>query len=100
MSEQEQSKEKEKEKEKQDLKNELIIVLKELQSEIQICKAKEICEFSKKMEGQLKGTSLTDNPKFNEFIKKFSNDPKNLNNEDAEKISNKLMMAFLYINTV
>ena len=42
---------------------------------------------------------LTDNPQFNEFIKKFTTDAKNMNLEDAEKISKKLMMAFLYINS-
>jgi hypothetical protein len=55
-------------------------------------------KFSKDMDTKLDG-HLTDNPQFNEFIKKFTTDAKNMNLEDAEKISKKLMMAFLYINS-
>jgi len=84
--------------EKQDLQNELISVLKDLQSKLKTYEGESLEKFSKDMDTKLDG-HLTDNPQFNEFIRKFTTDPKNMNSEDAEKISKKLMMAFLYINS-
>jgi len=85
---------------KTDLNNELITVLKGLQSELQIYKIKQFSGIYEKLEPQLTDKkALTDNPKFNEFITKFTNDPKVLNNADSQAIANKLMIAFLYINT-
>jgi len=80
------------------LQNELIGVLKELQSKLKTYEGQTLEKFSKDMEPKLNG-HLTDNPKFNEFIKKFTTDAKNMNSEDAQKISKKLMIAFLYINS-
>ena len=88
----------EKETKTNELQNELIEVLKDLQSKLKSYEGQNLEKFSNDMDGKLTD-NLTDNPKFNEFIKKFTNDPKNLNSADAEKISKKLMMAFLYINS-
>ena len=81
------------------IQNELIELLKDLQAKLKASEVKSVCEFTKSMESTLQDPDKikTDNPKFNEFIKKFTND--SLSNEDLQKISKKLMMAFLYINT-
>jgi len=79
--------------------NELIELLKDLQAKLKASEAKSLCEFYESMKSTIDTPEKikTDNPKFNEFIKKFTND--SLASEDSQKISKKLMMAFLYINT-
>ena len=79
--------------------NELIELLTKLQSKLKHSEVNTLCEFTKSMESTIANPDKikTDNPKFNEFIKKFTND--SLASVDSEKISKKLMMAFLYINT-
>ena len=79
--------------------NELVELLTTLQSKLKASEVKSVCEFTKSMESTIANHDKikTDNPKFNEFIKKFTND--SLASVDSQKISKKLMMAFLYINT-
>ncbi len=85
---------------KEDLKNELIDVLKNIQSKLVSYEVNKFAQFQESMKAQLENPNLkTDNPKFNEFITKFTNDNNSMKNDQVQIISKKLKMAFLYINT-
>jgi hypothetical protein len=85
---------------KEELKNELIDVLKNIQSKLVSYEVNKFAEFQESMKAQIENPNLkTDNPKFNEFITKFTNDNNSMKNDQIQIISKKLKMAFLYINT-
>ena len=88
-------------KSQESLDAELIDILKNIQSKLLHKEANHFNNFIGEMNEKVEniGTLKTDNPKFNEFITKFSQDSKNAQNEDMQKIANKLMIAYLYINT-
>lgn len=82
-----------------ELNNQFILVLKDLQLKLQEYEGNKLCAFVESMKGQIEKPEKmqTDNPKFNEFIKKFTDG--NMAHADVQYISKKLMMAYLYINT-
>jgi hypothetical protein len=91
-------------KSQENLDEALIDILKNIQSKLLHKEVSHFNDFIGEMNQKVEniehiGTLKTDNPKFNEFITKFSQDSKNAQSEDMQKIANKLMIAYLYINT-
>ena len=85
----------------QDIDKSFMEILEKIQHGLMENEANRFNAFNEDMKKTIQNMDKikTDNPKFNEFISKFSQDKKNMTNGEIQKIAKKLMIAFLYINT-
>jgi hypothetical protein len=85
----------------QDIDKSFMEILEKIQHGLMENEANRFNTFNEDMKKTIQNMDKikTDNPKFNEFISKFSQDKKNMTNGEIQKIAKKLMIAFLYINT-